>query len=144
MVFTAQALASKFAYAYAFFLLRRPHSVLFDHCSTGHSCHLPSSFTHQSLSLWQVQISFPTLVLLFASSPVTYLLTYLLTYFLTYSMEQSPSFEDNRFSASQKNSPRFLEPKSSLPHLQQLATCPYPEQDPSSPCTNIPILEDPS
>ena len=31
-----------------------------------------------------------------------YLLTYLLTYILTYSMEQSPSWEANRFSASQE------------------------------------------
>ena len=32
---------------------------------------------------------------------LTYILTYLLTYLLTYSMEQSPSWEANRFSASQ-------------------------------------------
>ena len=35
-------------------------------------------------------------------SQKTYLFTYLLTYFLTYSMEQSPSEEANRFSASQE------------------------------------------
>ena len=98
VVFTAQGLASKLAYTYAFFLLRPSHSVLFDHCSTGHSRHLPRSFMHQSLSFWQIQISFPTLVLWFASSSVTYLLTYL----LTYSMEQSPSWEANWFAASQK------------------------------------------
>ena len=33
---------------------------------------------------------------------LTYLPTYLLTYFLTYSMEQSPSWETNRFSDSQE------------------------------------------
>jgi hypothetical protein len=38
---------------------------------------------------------------------LTYLFTYLLTYLLTYSMEQSPSWEANRFSASQEI-PRIL------------------------------------
>ena len=38
---------------------------------------------------------------------LTYLLAYLLTYLLTYSMEQSPSSETNRFSASQEI-PRIL------------------------------------
>ena len=33
---------------------------------------------------------------------VAYLFTYLLTYLLTYSMEQSPSWEANQFSASQE------------------------------------------
>ena len=37
----------------------------------------------------------------------TYLLIYLLTYLLTHSMEQSPSWEANRFSASQEI-PRIL------------------------------------
>ena len=37
----------------------------------------------------------------------TYLLTYLLTYLVTYSMEHSPSWEANRFSASQEI-PRIL------------------------------------
>jgi hypothetical protein len=34
-----------------------------------------------------------------------YVLTYLLTYLLTYSVEQSPSWEPNRFSASQEIPP---------------------------------------
>jgi hypothetical protein len=38
---------------------------------------------------------------------LTYLFTYLLTYLLTYSMEQSPSWEANRFAASQEI-PRIL------------------------------------
>ena len=38
---------------------------------------------------------------------LTYLLTYLLNYLLTYSMEQRPSSEANRFSASQEI-PRIL------------------------------------
>jgi len=39
-------------------------------------------------------------------------ITYLrLTYLLTYSMEQSPSLEANRFSASQEIPPILLEPK---------------------------------
>jgi len=40
-------------------------------------------------------------------------------------MEQSPSWEANRFSASQEN-PR-MEPEVSLPHLQAPAISPYPE-----------------
>jgi hypothetical protein len=38
----------------------------------------------------------------FIPSQTTSLLNYLLTYFLTYSMEQSPPWEANRFSASQE------------------------------------------
>ena len=50
-------------------------------------------------------------------------------------MEQSPSWEANRSSASQEI-PRILwNPEGSLPHSQSPATCPYPELDQSSPCT---------
>ena len=35
-----------------------------------------------------------------------------------------------------------MEPWSSLPHSQALATCPYPEPDQSSPCLLIPPLEE--
>jgi hypothetical protein len=35
-----------------------------------------------------------------------------------------------------------MEPEGSLPHLQETATCPYPEPAQSSPCP-IPLLEDP-
>jgi hypothetical protein len=41
-------------------------------------------------------------------------------------MKQSPSWKANSSSASQKNSPHFAEPEGSLPHSQNLATCPYP------------------
>ena len=37
-----------------------------------------------------------------------------------------------------------MEPKSSLPHSQVPATCPYPELDRSSACPHIPLSEDPS
>jgi len=40
------------------------------------------------------------------------------------------------------NSPSFKKPKGSLPHSQQLATCPYPDPDQSSPCHPIPLPED--
>jgi len=36
-----------------------------------------------------------------------------------------------------------MEPEDSLPHSQQFATFPYPEPDRSSPCSNIPLPEDP-
>ena len=34
-----------------------------------------------------------------------------------------------------KKFPTIMEPKDSLPHLQVLASCPYPEPDQSSYCT---------
>jgi len=67
-----------------------------------------------------------------------------LTYLLTYSMQQSPSWEANQFSASQEIPPYFMEPESSLPHSQVPATCPYPEPARSSPYTHIPLLEESS
>src|SRR5215470_8956476 len=36
-----------------------------------------------------------------------------------------------------------MEPEGSLPHSQELATCPYPEPVQSSPCPPIPLREDP-
>jgi hypothetical protein len=60
-----------------------------------------------------------------------------------YPMEQSPSWEANRFVAGQNNSPHFMEPKGSLPHSQVLATCLYPEPAQSIPYPHIPIPEDP-
>jgi hypothetical protein len=41
-----------------------------------------------------------------------------------------------------KMSTYFMQPKVSLPHSHQPATCPYPDQDQSSHCP-IPLLEDP-
>ena len=63
---------------------------------------------------------------------------------LTNSTEQSPSWEANRFSASQENSLHFMEPEGSLPHSQVSVTCPYPEPARSSPYPHIPLPEDPS
>ena len=53
---------------------------------------------------------------------LTYLFTYLLTYLLTYSMQYSPSWEADRFSASQEipriiGTPRFITAFSSSRHL---------------------------
>ena len=59
-------------------------------------------------------------------------------------MEQSPSLEANRCSASQNNSLHFMEPEGWLPRLQEPATCPYPKPDQSSPCPAITLPEDPS
>jgi hypothetical protein len=33
-----------------------------------------------------------------------------------------------------------MEPKGLFPHLQEPATCPYPEPDQSSPCPHVPLL----
>jgi hypothetical protein len=43
---------------------------------------------------------------------------------LTNSMEQSPSWEANRSSASQEIPRIIMEPEGSLPHSQEPATCP--------------------
>jgi hypothetical protein len=48
-------------------------------------------------------------------------------------MEQSPSREANRFTASQEIPHIFMETEGSLPYSQVSATCPYPEPTPSSP-----------
>jgi hypothetical protein len=40
--------------------------------------------------------------------------------------------------------PHFMEPEGSLPHSQELFTCPYPEPDQSSPHQPILSLQDPS
>jgi hypothetical protein len=58
-------------------------------------------------------------------------------------MEQSPSWEANRFQLL-KQSPHFIEPEGSLPHSQVHANCPYPEPDQSSPRIHIPLPEYPS
>jgi len=59
-------------------------------------------------------------------------------------MQQSPSSEANRFSATQEIPRIFLEPESSLPHSQAPATCSYPEPARSSPYPHIPLPENPS
>jgi len=56
------------------------------------------------------------------------------SYLITYSMQQSPSWETNRFSASQEI-PGFYRTQISLPHSQVPAICHYPEPDQSSPYT---------
>jgi len=58
---------------------------------------------------------------------------WLITIILTYSIEQSRSWEANRFSASQEIPPHFMEPEGSLPHSQAPDTCPYPEPARSNP-----------
>jgi len=55
-----------------------------------------------------------------------------MTYVRTYAMEQSPSWEANRLSASQEIPPHFMEPERSSPHSQAPATSPYPEPARSS------------
>jgi hypothetical protein len=59
-------------------------------------------------------------------------------------MEQSPSWEANRFAASQEIPHIFMEPEGSLPHSQVLANCLYPEPVQSSPSPDIILPEDPS
>ena len=57
-------------------------------------------------------------------------------------MEHSPSWEANRFTASQEI-PRILwKPK--VPRINVPATSPYPEPDPSIPSPTIPPPKDPS
>jgi len=48
-------------------------------------------------------------------------------------MEQSSSWESNRFPASQEIPSILWNPKILLPHSQVPATCPYPEPDQFNP-----------
>jgi len=58
----------------------------------------------------------------------------------THCMEQSPSREANRFSASQEI-PLIFEPDGSFPHSQVPAICLYPESDRSNPFPCFPLLK---
>jgi hypothetical protein len=55
-------------------------------------------------------------------------------------MEQSPSWEVTRFSASQVIFPHFMETQGLLPHLQEPATCPYSQPDQSTSCPPSHVL----
>jgi len=46
--------------------------------------------------------------------------------------------------SANKNTLHFMEPKSSLLHLEVPAICPYPEPDRPISCPHIPLPEDPS
>ena len=59
-------------------------------------------------------------------------------------MKHSPSWEANRFAASQEIPRNFMEPEGSLPHSQMPATCPYPEAARSSPYPHTLLSENPS
>ena len=54
--------------------------------------------------------------------------TIILTYLLTYSMQQSPSWEANRFSSSHEIPRIIWNPKSSLPRYKSLPPVPMPSQ----------------
>ena len=49
--------------------------------------------------------------------------TFTFTDILTYPMQQSPSWEANRFFSQSKNSPHFMEPEGSSPHSQVPVLC---------------------
>ena len=73
----------------------------------------------------------------------TYLLTHSLTYSFTYSHTPWSRVLLEKLTSSQlgKNSPDFMEPKSSLQNLQLPTTCPYPEPDQSTLSPQIPLHE---
>jgi len=73
-----------------------------------------------------------------ADEPLISVITVLAGWNITYAMEQNPSWEANRISASQE-----IHPEGSLPHSQIPATCPYPETALSIPHLCIPLPEDP-
>jgi hypothetical protein len=62
----------------------------------------------------------------------------------THSIQHSPSWEANRFAASQEIPCIFMEPEGSLPYSQVPATCLYPEPTPSSPNNPLQLPKDPS
>ena len=57
--------------------------------------------------VWEILYIVDTLTYLITCYFLTYLCTYLLSYLFSYSMEQSPSWEANQFSATQET-PRIL------------------------------------
>ena len=59
-------------------------------------------------------------------------------------MEQSLSWEADRFPAKQEILPHFMEPEGSLPHSQVPAICHYPEPARSRPYPHFPLPEDSS
>jgi len=56
-------------------------------------------------------------IVVMLNGPNVHLLAYLITYLPTYSVEQSPSWEANWFSASQEIPTHFTEPEGPLPVL---------------------------
>ena len=68
----------------------------------------------------------------------------LFTYLLTYSLKQIPSWEANRFAASQEIHSILWNPKVHYRISQVPATCPYPEPTRSRPYPHIPLPENPS
>jgi len=54
-------------------------------------------------------------------------------------MEQSPSWDTNRFLSYSRIFPHFLDPEGSLPHSQKPSILPYSKPDQSSPCPPSPI-----
>jgi len=62
-------------------------------------------------AFWSRNMTMYLVLSAYISSPVSLLLTYL----ILYSMEQSPSWESNRFSASQEIPRIFMEQEGSLP-----------------------------
>ena len=63
---------------------------------------------------------------------------------LNNSMEQSPSWETDRFSASQEITRNFMEHEGSLPYTQMTANSPYRKPAQSSPYPHFPLPEDSS
>ena len=79
-------------------------NTIVDFSDTNESTTLLSMFTYSLLITYLILTYLLTYLLTYS---LTHSLTYLLTYLLTHSMEQSPFWEANRFSASQEI-PRIL------------------------------------
>jgi hypothetical protein len=90
--------------------------------------------------------SIRTTVLIWSSQCSSiYLVTYLLTYLLTSSLTPWSRLLLEKLTGSQlvKKFPPFYGTRRFITAFKVPATCPYPEPDQSSPCTPIPIPEDP-
>jgi hypothetical protein len=71
------------------------------------------------------------------------LFIYLFIYLFMFTPWSKISLEKLTSSQLSTNSQHFIKTEVSLPHLQQPATCPYPEPDQSSPRLHIALPKDP-
>jgi hypothetical protein len=111
---------------------------LFTLQNTQHLYKVTESVCIYTYGLWSVSMCTCMFVLIgcHSCSPTCgYVFTGCVSFSDTFSMEQSPSWEANQFSA-------FYGTQTFITVFTRPATCPYPQPDQSSPCFPIPLPED--